>query len=206
MPYKTYLHLPRKKKTRIFNAGLREFSTNPKHDASINTIVKTAKISKGSFYQYFKNKDAFYWYIVRAIMQENTKKYRTLLKINEGNLFETERDIFKSILDLFNNERYKNFMIHVFKDSFVELQPEISAKAQTIYFDMYDILVKYGFKGYNIKTKNDFRVVFSMIRNITNSTILKYISDDLSIGSAIRLYDKKLDYLEKGILKRGLFG
>ncbi len=205
MPKKTYFNLSQDKRERIFNAGVLEFSYHEFNDASVNTIVRMSNISKGSFYQYFEDKSDFYWYIVMHIIVGHVGEYEEQLKKNKGDLFITEEHLFNRMLDVFDDPKYKNVIKNVYKSSYMEVVQRISSKGSIIYINMYDILMSFGFKGYNIKSKDDFIVVFDMLRNITNNTILKMIIDDLGKSETKELYIKQLLVLEKGILKRGFF-
>ena len=205
MPSTTYYNLSKDKKERIFNAGVLEFSYHDFNDASVNTIVRIANISKGSFYQYFEDKEDFYWFIVMDIIYGQVGNYEVLLKVNKGDLFKTEEELFNHILELFDDMKYRNLIKHVYKTSYMEISSRLSIKANTIYLEMYDLLMSFGFKGYNIKSKEDFLIVFNMLRNITNNTIITMISEELSLLETKELYSKQLEVLGTGINKRGWF-
>lgn len=64
MPKKTFLNLPNEKRERIENAAIEEFATYTFRDASINRIISSVGIAKGSFYQYFNDKKDLYKHIV----------------------------------------------------------------------------------------------------------------------------------------------
>lgn len=70
MPKDTFHNLSIDKKTKIFQAAVQEFSTRRFSDSSINQIIKTAGIPRGSFYQYFKDKEDIYYYMFTEIMKE----------------------------------------------------------------------------------------------------------------------------------------
>ena len=205
MPKETYNNLKQDKKDRIFNAGVLEFSYHDFNSASVNTIVRIANISKGSFYQYFYDKDDFYWFIVMKIIFLRVGKYEDLLKRNDGDFFKTELELFQRIMELFEDNKYKAIMINVYGTKYMDLNNRLTGKGSTIYFDMYDLLMEFGFKGYNIKSKDDFLIVFEMVRNISNNTIMTMINENQTRMEAIRMYDIKMDVLRKGIAKRGWF-
>ena len=52
----TFLRLPEEKRNRFLEAAWEEFTSVPFEEASINKIVRRAKIPRGSFYQYFSDK------------------------------------------------------------------------------------------------------------------------------------------------------
>lgn len=70
MPTVTFANLSAEKKQRIFDAAVLEFSTKRFREASINQIIKTAGISRGSFYQYFSDKEDLYIYLLLEIGKE----------------------------------------------------------------------------------------------------------------------------------------
>jgi AcrR family transcriptional regulator len=54
------------RKDQVIEAALDEFITNDYEKASLNTIIKSAGISKGTFYYHFKNKEALYLYLLKT--------------------------------------------------------------------------------------------------------------------------------------------
>lgn len=71
MPKETFNKLPIEKQEAIFNACVKEFSSFPYSQASINQIIKTAQISRGSFYQYFEDKwDAYEMMLMRIAKEK----------------------------------------------------------------------------------------------------------------------------------------
>lgn len=75
MPTATYTNLPEQKKERIMEAALDEFAAYRFSDASINRIVKAAGIARGSFYQYFKDKEDLYMLVIDRISREKLAVY-----------------------------------------------------------------------------------------------------------------------------------
>ena len=57
MPTQTFFNLAEEKRQRIFNAIYMELKRVSFPEMSINQVVKNAGIPRGSFYQYFENKD-----------------------------------------------------------------------------------------------------------------------------------------------------
>ncbi len=64
MPKETFFNLPEEKRQRIIDLALTEFAENDYEAASISRIVAQAGIAKGSFYQYFENKEDLYTYLL----------------------------------------------------------------------------------------------------------------------------------------------
>lgn len=72
MPKETFYNLDGAKQRRIFQAAVQEFSRRSFNEASINQIIKQAGISRGSFYQYFQDKEDIYLYMLTEIGKEKT--------------------------------------------------------------------------------------------------------------------------------------
>lgn len=70
MPKETFNNLSEDKKRKIFEAAVKEFSSRRFSEASINQIVKNAEIPRGSFYQYFNDKEDIYLYMYEQIGKE----------------------------------------------------------------------------------------------------------------------------------------
>lgn len=92
MPKSTFYNLSVEKKDRIFNAALQEFSTRSFSEASLNQIIKNADIPKGSFYQYFDNKEDIYQYMIDVILKEKTEV------LNQVKGIDPDADVFEVIM------------------------------------------------------------------------------------------------------------
>ncbi|MEG2789051.1 MAG: TetR/AcrR family transcriptional regulator [Romboutsia sp.] len=60
---KTFENLSEEKRLRIINSAIEEFANKGYRRATVDNIVSKAGISKGSIFQYFKNKERLYLYI-----------------------------------------------------------------------------------------------------------------------------------------------
>ena len=68
MPRSTFFNLPEDKRARVVEALKAEFAARPYVRASVDRVIGAAGVSKGSFYQYFENKDDAYAHLVRELM------------------------------------------------------------------------------------------------------------------------------------------
>ena len=64
MPKQTFFNLPDDKRQRILDVVIDEFADNDYANVSISRIVARAGIAKGSFYQYFEDKEDLSGYLV----------------------------------------------------------------------------------------------------------------------------------------------
>lgn len=83
----TFLRLPEEKRSRFLDAAWAEFTRVSFVDASINQIVRGAGISRGSFYQYFKDKDELMNYLMDQGWSYLMGGYQANLKAVGGDIF-----------------------------------------------------------------------------------------------------------------------
>ena len=78
MPKQTFLNLPEEKRETIMNAAIEEFAEFGLEKASTNRIVKNSGIAKGSFYQYFEDKQDVFMHMLDVIEQKELEFFKTV--------------------------------------------------------------------------------------------------------------------------------
>ncbi|HSO13611.1 MAG TPA: TetR/AcrR family transcriptional regulator [Anaerolineales bacterium] len=76
MPKQTFLNLPEEKRNHIINAAVDEFAQYGLENASTNHIVENSGISKGSFYQYFEDKQDVFMYLLTVLEREKMEYFK----------------------------------------------------------------------------------------------------------------------------------
>jgi len=76
MPKQTFFNLPTEKRETIVNAAVDEFAEYGLENASTNRIVKNSGIAKGSFYQYFEDKQDVFMYLLSVIEHEEMEFFK----------------------------------------------------------------------------------------------------------------------------------
>ena len=80
MPSATFYNLPAEKRERLLRAAREEFSRVPYESASVNRIIRSAGIPRGSFYMYFTDKEELFGHLMDS--------YGALLERRMGELLE----------------------------------------------------------------------------------------------------------------------
>lgn len=75
MPKETFFNLPAAKREHIIDVAIAEFANHDYANVSISRIVARAGIAKGSFYQYFEDKEDLYNYLVELIAQKKREMF-----------------------------------------------------------------------------------------------------------------------------------
>lgn len=75
MPKQTFLNLPEEKRNTIISAAIDEFAQYGLENASTNRIVANSGIAKGSFYQYFEDKQDVFMYLLTVLEREKVEYF-----------------------------------------------------------------------------------------------------------------------------------
>ncbi|MCL2857762.1 MAG: TetR/AcrR family transcriptional regulator [Oscillospiraceae bacterium] len=106
MPKQTFFNLPEHKREHVTRCAVSEFARQGYKQASISRIVADAGIAKGSFYQYFEDKDDLFMHIVLteigSIKQTAFEEGRDQLA--QMNLSQFLRHIAKAQLEAFREQ------------------------------------------------------------------------------------------------------
>ena len=135
MPKSTFYNLNEEKREKIKRALKKEFTKHTFEKASISNMIEEANIPRGSFYQYFEDKEDALKYIIEDFLNDEKEEIKKLLIPNDGDIFlttldlysyivdksyhETEVKLFQNIINKLRNENvniYKNIKIRKFTD------------------------------------------------------------------------------------------
>ena len=200
MPKQTFFNLKEDKKEKIEKALIKEFSRNSFEKASISNIILEANIPRGSFYQYFEDKeDAIYYIIDKYLEKEKNKIYQYLLR-NKGDIFETAVNIYEDmakITERDENERLlKNILQEVKKNNiniFGECKEMLRSKRT----------IEKMINKEELKVENDddlqyfLKILNAIVRAISMEVVLKKITFEEGKQRLIR----EIEILKKGMKK-----
>ena len=127
MPKSTFYNLNEEKREKIKKALKKEFTKHTFEKASISNIIEEAKIPRGSFYQYFEDKEDALKYIIEDFVNDEKEKIKELLIQNKGDIFLTTLDLYSYFVDknyhekevkLFQNiiNKLRNENVNIYKN------------------------------------------------------------------------------------------
>lgn len=132
MPTETFFNLPKEKQQRIVDAAKKEFSRVSLKEASIANIIKDAEIPRGSFYQYFENKEDLYYYYFSTLKRNNHRSLLQAIEEQDGDLFAGMEDYFEKIIkDVLTGSDarfYKNLFMNMDFRSFHRVLPQMEER------------------------------------------------------------------------------
>lgn len=199
----TFYNLPETKRERIYQAIKTEFDRVPLDKISINSIIKEANISRGSFYQYFDDKGDLYDIFADRIMDSIKECFTNTLVKYKGDLFATMEEVMSQHFTKVSQPKAKSQM-----QKFV---PGVSVNAKSILDRICERSITYFNELIpNIDTRKfsfdnsqeDIRILFEMLMSISKNAIFDVLFMDIDTDEAIKILNKKLKIIKNGCLKK----
>ena len=94
MPAQRFWNLPEEKRKRLMDSAWDEFDRAPFEELSINKIIQSASISRGSFYTYFEDKQDLLNYMLADFFRFVHQSMLKSLERSGGDLFVLAIDLF----------------------------------------------------------------------------------------------------------------
>jgi AcrR family transcriptional regulator len=200
MPRESFNNLSQEKKNRIFSAAKIEFIRHPYEEVSINRVIKNAKISRGSFYLYFENKEDLYYFVLnenRNIVLDRLE--RSLLR--HHTMFQIAEDLYDFVTSFVKTAEYKFFerVLANFTPQILEYYTIKIRKNENSRFDFrnlgdYDML--------DINTPQDLTAMLEMVLQVTIYMIVDVYFERTSVENGRANLKRKLNLLKKACYKK----
>ncbi|MCH6269445.1 MULTISPECIES: TetR/AcrR family transcriptional regulator [Neobacillus] len=203
MPKQTFFHLPKDKQDTLIQSARKEFSRVPLHEASIANIIKDAGIPRGSFYQYFEDKEDLFYYLLSRLSQINYEKFVSTLKTHDGDLFNTFIDSFQLMIKYLRNPEHQNLFKNAFLNMNYKMQNTLANNIyeedqKRRYLDMVNLI---NVSNLSIKDEQELHHVIKIINAVTFHNLVQMFVKDLSDEETLQNYISQLDLLKRGLYK-----
>jgi len=203
LPKQTFFNLPEEKQATILDAAKREFARVPFAKASISNIIKDADISRGSFYQYFANKEDLFFYLLENIVKESHIQSIDTLKKHNGDIFAAITEIFHSTLEELNDKNlqsfYKNLFLHLDYKTEQTVINNISAYGLDKRFSEFREYI--DTTNLNVNNDEELFHVIQMTAAMMMQNFVKKFAKNLTNEEVKKTYSMQLDLLKRGFLK-----
>ncbi|MCZ8537934.1 TetR family transcriptional regulator [Paenisporosarcina quisquiliarum] len=204
MPKQTFINLPNDKKETLIHAAMKEFSRAPLFEASISNIVKEAGIPRGSFYQYFEDKEDLYYFLLNEYSQRLRKRFITILENQNGDLMETFIESFRVMLKSLQSVElrlfFKNAFLNMNYKSENTLTPEVSKEELNTRLKQVISLVDKD--QLNIKNEDELVHILKILKAVTFQNLIQVFAKDLSIEQSMQNYTMEVNLMKRGLCKQ----
>lgn len=202
MPKITFLNLNVEKRDKIKKAIINEFSRHTIAKASISNIVEEAQIPRGSFYQYFEDKEDALKYIIDESIKIEKEEIKNSLKRNNGDIFATSIDIFKYVSKRSYNDtdmmlchniiqKLKEENVNIFDG--INSRSMCQAKKENGNIIDTDML--------KLNNEEDLKYIMKILTVVIRASIIDVITKKKSEEEAQKELEKQLEILKYGMIK-----
>lgn len=205
MPTSTFLNLEINKQERIISAALDEFSKKPYEQVMISDIIKSAQIPRGSFYQYFNDKEDLYLYIINSIRDKKMKFIQeTEHNYQEMNFLELVDKLYESgvrfALMYHKHVKVLDFLLKNKNPIFYKLMADNLKIAEDYYASLIEKDKSRGLLKEDIDTSVFAKIIVQLTSNIA--------IEEMDLSDAETSYQRMLErnrqilkIIEHGVLK-----
>lgn len=199
MPKDTFFHLKEEKREKIEKALINEFSKGSLEKASISNIVAEAKIPRGSFYQYFENKEDAIKYVVHKYSKIEKNKLNDFLEETNGDIFEASLKIYDYMVEkATDNEKLKlitNILQELRKNNISIFDKQEDEKEREI------INKKINQDLLKIEEPDDLEYIMKILGTITRNIAIETMKGKVPKEEGRYALKREIEILKKGMQK-----
>ena len=203
MPKETFFNLPEEKRALISSVAIDEFANYSFDAASINRIVTSAGIAKGSFYQYFEDKRDLFLYIVDLVAEEKAKYVSPAME-NPAEL-----DFFTLLRELYitgirfseEHPQYAKIGHELFRQKSDPVHKEVFESSMPVALSFFETILKNAIARAEIRADIDIKMLAFMIASMNALVVEYYVAEtEKNLGPEMMAsIDEFIDFLRKGI-------
>ncbi len=197
---RTFYNLPPEKRAKIIDVTKKEFLKGNKQKITINTVIKNAGISRGSFYQYFDDKLD----LVELVADDTTSR---MIEFIQDELLRSNGDIFALPIRLFDimTENVRDYSFVLSLTSGHDRNSELVADYIRYRATKPEIFTKV--KGYIDRSKlysaddEDVECVMFMMFDAIRAAMINISENRADIAKERELLVKKIQIIKNGAVK-----
>lgn len=164
------------------------------------TLLWKAKIPRGSFYQYFEDKEDAVSYVIDKFIKQGKEKIYNSLIINKGDIFQTSIDLYNHLLDIMS----KNKNLNLFKNILQELRKNniniFEDNTEKIY-NRKTIAKLINKNELNLEKEEDLSYFLKILNVITRNVAIEVLSNKIEVDKGREILTKELEILKRGMKK-----
>lgn len=195
MPTQHFYSLNKEKQEIIVNSGKKEFSSVNYEHASINKIIKDARISRGAFYYYFNGKDDLYLYLLENFIT----KFETDMNIDKNNdhIFTVITKLFEYFISNKNTDNC-SFVSKIIEN----MKPGNQNFFISIFEKHINFYTNYSFIHIlRYQEREDMKYLFNMLFGTFVISVSKLYLWNRTEEEARRKFNVSIDIIKHGALK-----
>lgn len=207
MPSSTFENLSEDKKERIIAGAMKEFSKHSLNNASISNIVKYSQISRGSFYQYFEDKDDLYLYLTKKFQHNYRKVMVRCFKSHNGDFYKGYLEFGTSYIQAITESEKFGF----FENLYLNMNYETNKQSANLMYSNPEkpkripkgkrVIDLIDYSSLTIQTDEEIIDLMKFLISVLNQTIMEGFWEKMSLSKTQQLFKKRLDWICQGVQK-----
>ena len=194
----------------LIEAALDEFGAKSYEEASLNSIIKNAGISKGSFYYHFQDKQALYLFLLQAMADAKVefveRGLADHLRGEEANLFENLKLQVRIGIEFAKNyPKYYLLGLMFLKekgnDIYKVAMDSLNDTTERYFEDLIEKAVRHGDIRSGISEHFAAKVVAYLL--VRFDELFDFRSGDISFDEVVDGLDSLIDFMKHGLGSRG---
>jgi len=199
MPTARFYRLPEEKKKAIRDAAIREFIRVPYEKASINKMIQSADISRGSFYTYFEDKADVLSFILQDTKSKGKELAIELLKESQGDIWEMFHGLLQQGLKYCSNHDVFQLFRNV--ATYPEVEQILRRECETD--DGMGAWIRKYVDTSNLCSPDDegMHDIMTIGCGILGEAIGQFYKNGASLDEVNRVFTRRLEILKRGASK-----
>ncbi|MEG0295727.1 MAG: TetR family transcriptional regulator [Clostridium sp.] len=204
MPTQTFFNLQKDKQNKIIDVSKKEFSNYSFYDASINRIIKDAGIARGSFYQYFENKEDLFIYILDKYKSSMLEWILKNFKGEKYDIFELHLEIYNYVTEDASKGPDREFIITTISNMDVKLTSHLLGfmTPEDLHKDLHHFEFLVNIDDLAIYSPSDMINLNQILMSIMMNQIVLFFSNKVSSEKCKEDLLNKFNIIKYGVLKR----
>jgi len=203
MPKETFFNLPAEKRAAICDVAIAEFAAYSYEQASINRIVARAGIAKGSFYQYFENKQDLYLYLLQLAGEMKLEYLAPVMRNPEQlDFFILLRDLYAAGIQFaVEHPRFAEISKRLLESKGSPIYEEALAVNLPAAHEFFATLLQDAIARGEVRAGIDVRLFAYLIVSMNNVVLeyyLEHVAQDYD-DKLLATVDQFIDFLKRGI-------
>jgi AcrR family transcriptional regulator len=205
MPKQLFFEIKEEKRKRFLDAAIFEFTSKPFPEVSVNTIIKKAGISRGSFYTYFDDLEELFHYIFQGVKHERLNHAKLIMQKVDHDFFKFANQLFEYDYDAFSvTGRYslfRNYIYYIQTMKKVSFQEYIISSSLDEFTNGKDISEMFNYKEWGIDF-NQFLDIIELTILIMVHTFIKAENEKLSKVQVLELFRRRMSLIANGVTRQ----
>ena len=202
MPKATFYNLNKEKREKIDNAIKKEFSRTSFSNASISRIIEDAQIPRGSFYQYFEDKEDAIKYTIENFIETEKKEMKKILEKNNGDIFQAMIDLYIHVVQ--QNEKQEDLnlcrnILQRLKEDNISIITESRKENLKNKMDDKNIVNK---QKLNLRDEKDFEYIIKILTIVVRNETIQVISKLKDKDQGKKDIEREIELLKEGLTKK----